>query len=163
MAPHGPAAAGAPGAHGKDAHFGEGLVALFLSTRFWIFAFLGFGLAGSILSYLFASVSGLATLITSLVAGLGSGLSAALAFRALRDTASAPAANTASAVGRVGRVLVPLSKGGVGQIRIELEGQTVDLMAKTGELRIERGESVVIEEVDGEVAQVSKAPAEIER
>jgi membrane protein implicated in regulation of membrane protease activity len=150
-------------AQAKDAHFGEGFVALFLSTRFWIFAFLGFGLTGSILSYLFSSVSGLATLVTAVLAGVGSGLSASLAFRALRDTASAPAPNASAAVGRVARVLVPLTKEGVGQVRIDLGGQTVDLMAKTSELRIERGESVVIEEVDGEIAQVSKAPAEIER
>jgi hypothetical protein len=60
-------------------------------------------------------------------------------------------------------MLLPLTKNGVGQVRIELDGQTVDLVAKTSELRIERGESVVIEEIDGDVAQVSKAPAEIER
>jgi membrane protein implicated in regulation of membrane protease activity len=162
-AAHGSDVTGAAEGHTKDVHAGEGLVALFLSTRFWIFAFLGFGLSGSMLHYLFSSVSGIAAFVTALVAGLGSGLAAALAFRALRNTASAPASNTATAVGRVARVLLPLTKDGVGQVRIELDGQTVDLMAKTAELRIERGESVVIEEIDGDVAQVSKAPAEIER
>jgi membrane protein implicated in regulation of membrane protease activity len=148
-------------AHHRDTTFGTGLVALFLSTRFWIFAFLGFGLSGSILSYLFSNVSGLVTFATAVVAGVLSGLTASLSFRALQRTSSLPAANTSAAVGRVARVLVPCAKGSVGQVRILLDGQTVDLVAKTKELRIEKGEDVLIEEIDGEYAQVSKAPPEI--
>ena len=43
-----------------------------------------------------------------------------------------------------------------------LSGQSVDLVAKTTGLRIEKGDSVVIEEVDGDVAYVSRAPDELQ-
>ncbi|MBW2522843.1 MAG: hypothetical protein JRI23_01645 [Deltaproteobacteria bacterium] len=148
---------------GKDLQVGGAFVALFLSTRFWIFASLGFGLSGSLLTYLFTGVSTIATAVTAVFAGVASGLAAALAFRALKRTASRTAAHTRSAVGSVGKVLVPCSKEGMGKVRIELEGQSVDLLAKTGELRIERGDYIVVEEVDGEIAHVSKAPPELHR
>jgi len=151
------------GQAGKDLSVVGGLAALLLSTRFWIFAFLGFGLSGTLLHYVFGSVSGLATAATAIVAGLLSGLTASLAFRALRKTSSKTVTNTATAVGKVARVLVPCSKDGLGQVRILLDGQTVDLSAKTTELRIERGDSVLVEEVEGDVALVSKAPPEIEQ
>jgi membrane protein implicated in regulation of membrane protease activity len=154
---------GTEGQAGKDLSVVGGLAALLLSTRFWIFAFLGFGLSGTLLHYVFGSVSALATALTAIIAGLLSGLTASLAFRALRKTSSRTATNTTTAVGKVAKVLVPCTKDGLGQVRILLDGQTVDLPAKTTELRIERGDYVLIEEVDGDVAQVSKAPPEIEQ
>ena len=148
---------------GKELSVGGAFVALFLSTRFWIFASLGFGLCGSLLTYLFSGVSSIAAAVTAIMAGVLSGLGAALAFRALKRTASAPATDTRSARGSVGKVLVPCTKGGTGQVRIELGGQSVDLLAKTTELRIERGDYVVVEEVEGEIAHVCKAPPELRR
>jgi membrane protein implicated in regulation of membrane protease activity len=148
---------------GKDVEVGGAFVALFLSTRFWIFASLGFGLSGTLLTYLFTGVSPIAAAVTAVFAGVASGLSAALAFRALKRTASRTTPHARSAVGSVGKVIVPCSKEGLGKVRIEIEGQSVDLLAKTGELRIERGDFIVVEEVEGEIAQVSKAPPELHR
>ncbi len=139
---------------------GADFIALFLSIRFWIFACLGFGLSGSLLHY-FTGVDELATAIAAICLGLGSGLAAALAFRILKKTASAVAEHAASAVGTIGRVIVPLPEKGIGKIRIELSGQSVDLIAKTSGLRIERGDQVVIEEIDGEIAHVSRVPDEL--
>ena len=68
--------------------------------------------------------------------GLVSGLAAALTYRALRKTASAGAAHTSSTVGRVARVIVPMDKGVTGKVRIQVQGQSVDLMAKTTGVRI---------------------------
>jgi membrane protein implicated in regulation of membrane protease activity len=146
--------------HGHVGGFG-GFVALFLSTRFWFFASLGFGLSGSLLTYVVGANS-TATLVTSVVMGLVLGLGAALAFRALKRTASAHVSNTNRAVGSIGRVIVPVSNAGVGKIRIELQGQSVDLMARTEGVRIDIGDTVVVEEVDGEMAQVSRAPEELQ-
>lgn len=146
---------------GKELDVGGGFVALFLSTRFWIFGSLGFGLSGTLLTYLFTGVSSIAAAVTAVFAGTVSGLGAALAFRALKRTASAHATHARTAVGSVGRVLVPCTKEGTGKIRIQLSGQDVDLLAKTTELRIERGDYVVVEEVEGEIAQVCKAPPEL--
>jgi membrane protein implicated in regulation of membrane protease activity len=150
----------APHDHGHAGALG-GFVALFLSTRFWIFASAGFGLSGSLLTYA-TGVGATPTLITAVVMGLVSGLSAALAFRALKRTASAQVSHTTKAVGSIGRVIVPVGTTGVGKIRVEMQGQSVDLMAKTSGVRIDIGDAVVVEEVEGEIAQVSRAPEELQ-
>jgi membrane protein implicated in regulation of membrane protease activity len=140
---------------------GADFVTLFLSVRFWVFACLGFGLSGSLLHY-FTSVGATPTAITAGSLGLLSGLAAALTFRALKRTASAVAEHTSSAVGTIGRVIVPCPEKGIGTIRIEMSGQSVDLVARTSTgLRIERGDSVVIEEIEGNIAYVSRAPDEL--
>jgi membrane protein implicated in regulation of membrane protease activity len=146
---------------GHDAMGFGGLVALFLSTRFWIFASLGFGMTGTLLSF-FSETGSTPTLVTAITMGIVSGLSAALTFRALRRTASAHAASTDTAVGQIGRVLVPCEEGEIGQIRIELRGQSVDVRARTDKLRIERGERVIIEMMEGDMATVSRAPDELQ-
>src|SRR5690606_35195556 len=75
----------------SDANLGlGGLVAVFLSLRFWVFASLGFGLSGTLLHYL-SSVGAIPTFIAAVVLGLTSGLSAALAFRALKRMSSSVA------------------------------------------------------------------------
>jgi hypothetical protein len=70
--------------HGKSAPLGDGgFVALFLTTRFWIFAALAFGLAGTLLRYVFGGSEPF-TLATALAVGLASGIGASAAFRLLR-------------------------------------------------------------------------------
>ncbi|MEM1033809.1 MAG: hypothetical protein AAGN82_25975 [Myxococcota bacterium] len=138
------------------------LVTLFLSIRFWVFFCLGFGLAGTLLTYLTGVGAG-ATAATASALGVGSGLLAALAFRTLKRTASrAVQSTTAGAVGRVGRVVVPPHEQRLGKVRIELSGQTFDLLARTKGPRIDIGEAVIIEEVEGEMAMVSRAPRELQ-
>jgi membrane protein implicated in regulation of membrane protease activity len=149
------------GEHAHDSGGLGGIVALFLSIRFWVFASLGFGLSGTLLHYL-TDVGSLPTAATAFTMGLVSGLAAALTFRTLRRTASQQSQHTSSAVGRVARVIVPLDEATTGKVRIELRGQSVDLIAKTTGLRIERGDRVLIEEVEGEVATVSRAPDELQ-
>ncbi len=137
-----------------------GLVSMFASTRFWIFAFFGFGFSGSLLHYVLAS-GFVATLTTALALGLFGGGGAALAHRAFVKAAAPPLAHTSSAAGKVGRVLVPIANGELGQVRIELRGATLDLRARTDGGPIERGDTVVVEEVEGEIAVVSRAPREL--
>ncbi|MBI4950410.1 MAG: hypothetical protein HY908_00105 [Myxococcales bacterium] len=158
---HGVGHGGAP--HGGDhevALDAGGLVALFVSTRFWIFTLLGFGLSGTILT-LFGTLATLLVLPIAAGAGLASGLGAAYAFRALRRSSGRTTEDVASAVGRVARVVVPAAPGRLGRVRIEIGGQTVDLVARAEGEALERGEEVVIEEVEGETAQVSRVPPEL--
>ncbi len=138
-----------------------GFVALFLSVRFWVFASLGFGLSGTLLHY-FTNVGATPTLLTAITLSLITGLMASLAFRALRRSTAAQVDNTATAVGTVGRVLLPVASESRGKIRIQLRGHMVDLIASTDGARIERGDRVVIEEVAGDVALVSRAPDELQ-
>ena len=142
---------------------GADFLALFLSIRFWIFACLGFGLGGTILHFL-TSVPDVPTAITASVLGLVSGLIASLTFQMLKRTASPTAEHTMVAIGRLGRVIVPVPEKGIGKIRVQLSGQSVDIIAKTTTgLRIETGDIVVIEDLEGEIAEVSKAPKELQQ
>jgi membrane protein implicated in regulation of membrane protease activity len=149
-------------AHAHDANT-EGEAAfwtVFLSLRFWLFAALGFGLSGSLLHW-FGSVSPLATLLVAAGAGFGSGLFAALAFRLLRRGSAGTEARSSEAVGKLARVVVPCGRGVTGQVRIELGGSSVDLMATTDDDAIARGEEVLIEDMEEGVARVSRRPSEL--
>jgi membrane protein implicated in regulation of membrane protease activity len=133
---------------------------LVLSLRFWTFFALGFGLSGSLLHFL-ALAAPLPTLIIAAFAGLCSGLFAALAFRLVRRSAANTTLGASQAVGRVGRVVVPCGRGLTGQVRVELGGGSVDLLASTDEESIARGEAVLVEDVRDDVARVSRRPAEL--
>jgi membrane protein implicated in regulation of membrane protease activity len=143
-------------AHGA-AHDEAALWTLFLSLRFWLFAALGFGLSGTLL-HAFSSAPPLTTLLVASVAGFGSGLFAALAFRVLGRGSASTEARSSAAVGKVGRVVVACGRGVTGQVRIEIAGSSVDLMATTDDDAIARGEEVLVEDLDGGVARVSRKP-----
>jgi membrane protein implicated in regulation of membrane protease activity len=141
---------------------GADFLLLFLSMRFWIFASLGFGLTGTLLSFL-TRVDEIPTAIAAGVMGLVSGLIASLTFQMLKRTASQTAVHAMSAIGRVGRVIVLVPETGIGKIRVELAGQSVDLIARTSAgLRIDIGDAVVVEDLEGEIAEVSRAPEELQ-
>jgi membrane protein implicated in regulation of membrane protease activity len=147
---------GSQHAHGAT-HDESALWTLFLSLRFWLFAALGFGLSGTLL-HAFSSAPPLTTLLVASVAGLGSGLFAALAFRVLGRGSASTEARSSAAVGKVGRVVVPCGRGVTGQVRIEIAGSSVDLMATTDDEGIARGEEVLVEDLDDGVARVSRKP-----
>ncbi len=147
---------------GHDAQDGALSASLFLSTRFWTFALLAFGLVGSMLSLL-RLASPAATIVLAVTSGLVSGLFAALVFRALRRAESAGRATLDDAIGTVARVLVPCAKGHVGKVRATIKGATVDLLAMTEAAEIEIGARVLIESIEGGVARVERAPAELVR
>lgn len=149
------AGAGHGDAHGHEAEAWS----VFLSARFWTFLLLAFGLVGALITF-FQFAGPVLTGIVALVAGLGAGLFAALTLRALRKSQGS-ASTLADAIGTVGRVLIPCAKGKVGKVRLQLKGQAVDVMAMTNEAEIPVGESVVIEDVRGGIAQVTKAPKEL--
>ena len=145
---------------GKPAETSFDFVAFFLSFRFWIFTTLGFGLAGSLLHYL--NLAGpMVVLALAAASGLGAGLFASLVFRLVMRSSVSSTTDVAHARGTVGRVLVPVAKDKTGQIRVVLRGQSVDLVAKTDGDDLARGEQVIVEEVDGHTARVSKSPSEL--
>jgi membrane protein implicated in regulation of membrane protease activity len=136
-------------------------LSLFLSTRFWIFASLAFGMSGSLI-HVFELAGTIATLVIASLTGIGSGLFAVLAFRAIKRAANTTTSHTSDAVGQVGRVLVACGKGRKGQVRVELRGHSVDLLATTDDEAIARGELILVEDVQGGVAHVSRRPPELE-
>jgi len=151
------------GQHGlaKSDHTGDGGPLVFLlSTRFWVFSLLAFGFSGTLI-YLFHLAGPIAGALVAAFAGLSSGAFAVAALRALRRSSNPGTAHAREAVGRTGRVLVAFEKGSTGKVRVVLKGQSVDLLAKTDEARFARGEEVLIEDIQGEVAQVGKRPPEL--
>lgn len=147
---------------GKAVDSGEAsALSLFLSTRFWIFASLAFGMSGSLI-HVFELAGPIATLVIAGLTGIGSGLFAVLAFRAIKRAANTTTSHASDAVGQVGRVLVACGKGRKGQVRVELRGHSVDLLATTDDEAIARGELILVEDVQGGVAHVSRRPPELE-
>lgn len=145
--------------HGAHGHADGGVVAIFLSLRFWTFALLAFGLVGTALHFL-SLASPLVTGVAAALMGLGSGTLANLTFRFLARTQVSSGAEASDAIGQVGRVLIPIERGKRGKIRIALRGQTVDLLASTDDETLKDGDLVVVEELRGTTAHVSKAPSE---
>jgi hypothetical protein len=148
------------GTNGTHVEGDEGVVGLFLSTRFWVFTALGFGLSGALLHYV-TSVGTILTFLIASGAGWSSGIFATLAFRAARTTSVSSTAHASQAIGKVGRAIAACQKGSLGKVRIELQGQVVDFIATTDEADIARGEAVLIEDMKDGVAHVSKRPADL--
>lgn len=142
-----------------DAHAdaASGFLPIFLSLRFWIFGALAFGMVGSLLHFL-GLASALVTLIAAGVMGVGSGMLASWIFRVLNRQHVSSGASESDAVGHVGKVLLRVPTQGHGKVRIQLKGQTLDLLATTDEIELLEGEQVLIEEMRDGRARVSKAP-----
>jgi len=154
---HGDFDAHAGADHGHDhAHADASAIAIFLSLRFWTFGLLAFGLVGTILHYLHLA-GPVVTPIAAALMGLGSGFMAVYTFRLLDRTQSTSGAEASDAIGQVGRVLVPIERGKRGKIRIVVRGQSVDLLATTDDERLRDGDEVVVEEIRGTTAHVSRA------
>lgn len=125
-----------------------------LSLRFWTFALAAFGLNGLTLTLL--SVDAVVAGIASAVVGLGVGLGVTALFRSLqRDQVSSPT-TLRGLEGADALVLLPLSTGDEGKVRVEVGGQDVDLPARTLDPgRIERGARAMVVEIKDGVAVVT--------
>lgn len=134
--------------------------ALLLSTRFWTYAALAFGMVGTPLHYLGLASSAF-TLVLAVLSGLGSGTFVSFAFRALRRASTTTTAALDESLGQIGRVLVPCSRGRVGKVRLNLKGHAIDALATTDEEEISVGQRVLVAEVRGGVVHVAIAPEEL--
>lgn len=145
-------------AHGEDAH-GFGLL---LSLRFWTFGLSFFGLTGTILG----GLSLLNPLFVPWVAGgvgLGCGLVAARLLRRL--THESVGALQSDHTGREGRLLLPVSPGQPGKLRVQIGGVDTDLVASRAggpdAEPIPAGRRVLIVEMRGTTAVVEPVPADL--
>ena len=60
-------------------------------------------------------------------------------------------------VGKTGRVLVPVTEGGLGKIRVEIGGTTVDVLARVdGDGELATGEQALILQMDDTTALVTR-------
>ena len=125
--PAGPAGYG-PGDHDHQGFSWSSLPVL--STRFWIFSVAAFGLIGTVLSAIDAGDAG-TRLIAAIVGGISTGMLAWLVFR-LTARANTPDLASASRLsGERATVTVAIRANTPGKIRMQLQGQSVEVLATT--------------------------------
>jgi membrane protein implicated in regulation of membrane protease activity len=141
-----------------DADAVDAVVGAFRSLRFWVFFLAFFGLSGTtMLSLGIVSSSVLSTLL-ALLFGSSAGWFAVWAFKFINRKESNSMAGGDDFVGKSGRILVPITPGDTGKIRIQAKGSTVDLLAKSDET-MESGTEALVIEMEGTVARVARADA----
>ncbi len=100
-----------------------------LSIRGLLYFMFGFGAIGTALTGLGTVDSALVAAAVSGLGGLGSGLLATSVFGYLKRSESGATQEEHVFVGLPGRMLVPISSEGVGQVRVQRHSGTVDLVA----------------------------------
>jgi membrane protein implicated in regulation of membrane protease activity len=147
-------------AGGHDAGGHDGPLMLLASVRFWAFAFLAFGLVGTLLLG-FGFAGKLESAIIATVMGLVSGYVSAMVVRRLQGQGTSSSATRVDVIGLVGRVVVPTSVDTRGKVRVSVRGSVIDYVARSKEA-LEADEAVVVEECgeEGELL-VSRAPKEL--
>jgi len=139
---------------GPDHHAEQGPGVL--SMRSVTYGLFAFGFVGTCLHALRLAGEP-ATLAIAAAAGAAVTLAVGTTLRSLSDPAASGEAALLEARGRSGRVLVPLSRDQRGKVRVQIKGQTVDLLATTAGSDLPAGAEVVVVDVRGEVAEVVAA------
>jgi membrane protein implicated in regulation of membrane protease activity len=136
--------------HDHDVHAGGAFDVVlgwlpFLSIRFWTFFLAFFGLTGATLTvFELAANQVMAGAIAGIV-GYLAGMSIVLAMRRLRRNQPDSNIGGSDCIGETGKVMVAISRGKPGKIRLELKGRTVELLAETEEEQVfDRKESVLV-------------------
>ena len=114
------------------------------SFRFWTFSSAFFGLTGSALTLLGASIEPL-TSVLSAAMGITCGFGVSWLVNSLKTPVSSGARSLNDYVGQVGPLLVTMRPGGTSKVRLRLEEQDVDILATSGTTEeIPKGTQVVV-------------------
>ncbi len=155
-------AGGHEAAHAMSAASGLDLLWPLRSVRFWTFFLAFFGLTGLVFDGLDLTGPGLALgLAVGVGLLLGGGAAGVIRWLASEQAGRAPRSN--DYVGRSARVVVPVKKGGLGKVRVEIGGTSVDVLAVTDdEEGIAAHEEAMIIEMDGTQARVVRAEESVD-
>ncbi len=129
------------------------------TMRFWTFFLAFFGLTGVTLDGLGLVEQGWLTLSLAIAMGAVSGFTAARVIRFLSRDETAAAADSRDYIGKTVRVVVPIELRGTGKVRLQLKGQTVDVLAKADETLGAHEEAMIIE-MEGTTARVARVNGE---
>jgi membrane protein implicated in regulation of membrane protease activity len=140
---------GGPGHHPAG---GPGM----LSTRSVTYGLFAFGFVGVALHVL-ALTGPRGAFAVAASAGIATTLAVGTTLRAVGDPAASGEAALVEARGTKGRVLIPMAPGQPGKVRVQIKGQTVDLVATTDGRVLEAGSEVMVVDVKGDVAEVVAA------
>lgn len=125
-----------------------------LSLRFWTYALTAFGLAGALCRLL--SVPFALELPAAILLGLGVGLGASWAIHALKVSTVTTDQNLKTLVGGEATVVLPVSAGQLGKVRMRLGDQDVELSATTREdAPIPRGATALVIAMNGDRVEVA--------
>ncbi|MCB9701487.1 MAG: NfeD family protein [Myxococcales bacterium] len=122
------------------------LLSTLSSLRFWTFFATFFGLTGAVFEGL-GLVGAIPAMILALTMGGLIGTTATVVLRRLAAGTTGAAPTSRDFVGQSGRVLVPVRPGGLGKIRLQIQGTTVDMLATTDEGEIDAGQLALIIEI----------------
>lgn len=133
----------------------ESYLAWLVSVRFWTFFVAFFGLTGLVFEGLGLS-TGWLTLVVAIATGSISGGGAMFVLRRLTKDETNSAVSTGDYVGRTGRVLVGFAAGGVGKVRVEVKGSSIDLLAEPEDDRTySPNDEIIVVEMSGLHAKVA--------
>ncbi len=152
----GPSGALEPAGHEGPLGGAESYLYWLVSVRFWTFFVAFFGLTGLVFDGLGLVSSQLATVVIATATGTIAGGGAMFVLRRLTKDESSSAASTSDYIGRTGRVLVGFAAGGVGKVRLEVKGSSIDLLAMPEDDRTySPNDEVIVVEMSGLHAKVS--------
>jgi len=137
----------------------DGPLTLLLNLRFWAFACAGAGGIGTLGLWL-TDTSRAVVAVVAAMAGIAIGLLATWVLHRLQQNDSTSIASVGTSQGRVGRVVLAISEGGRGKVRLEIKGTLVDVVARA-DGPLEAGAEVVVTEIDGSEAHVTRVPSEL--
>ena len=151
------------GDHGGDGH-DQGHASAWLTLfglRFWSFGAAFFGLTGIILNTIGGPLLGIAVPFIAAGVGIAAGLGASVTFRALSRDTVGQLRGAAAMIGREGRLLLPVTRGQQGKVRVAVPGSgDVDMVAESDDAGVlPVGTVVLIVEFRGNVAVVERGPA----
>ncbi len=132
---------------------------LLANIRFWAFACAASGTIGTLGLWL-TDTSPAVVAVVAALCGLGLGFLVTYFLHHLQRDSSASMASMDTSRGRVGRVVLAIGEGGRGKVRIEIKGAMVDLVARS-DAPLEAGTEVVVMEIDGTEALVTRIPSEL--
>ncbi len=146
---------------GLDKDFGHGdpagFLYAFLSLRFWVFFLAFFGLTGMTLDGLDLVSSPWIGLALAIAMGAGTGFGAVTLIRRLGSDKDSRVTTDQDYIGKTARVIVPIRGAGMGKVRVDIRGSSVDLLASGLEDETyDDVEEVLIVEMDGARARVAR-------
>lgn len=140
-----------------DAMVDAGTWLPFFSLRFWTFALASFGASGVALHLL--GVPAILGAVVSILLGLGIGTAAAWVFRQLQLNQPSGNVGMFDVRGTEATVLLSVGPDKVGKVRVLLDGQHVDLPARTqGDTTMNRNGKALVLSVEQGVAEITPVP-----
>lgn len=137
-----------------DLHGADTLLWPLRTMRFWTFFAAFCGLTGVALQLL--SVPSQITAAVSVTLGIAVGTGASWTLRKLGQIQSGKASDGQDYIGKAAQVLVPVRPGQAGKIRVQVRGQTLDMLAiSDGNEPLTAKDKVMIIEMEGTRARIA--------